>query len=90
MTGPGRDRIKHKEVNVTVVATLITKACTVHASDSLITTTQPNGDIQLEEWEASKIIPVRPFRGAMLVVIGWTAASCTTVHRSEEGVESLE
>ncbi len=50
---------------MTVVATLITKACTVHASDSLITSLLPGGTVQAEEWEASKLVPVRHFRGAM-------------------------
>lgn len=50
---------------MTVVATLITQVCTVHASDSLISTVLPTGAVQGEEFEESKLIPVRQFRGAM-------------------------
>jgi hypothetical protein len=50
---------------VTVISTVITRYCTVHASDSLITKLQPDGSAIPIEWEQSKIILVRPWRGAM-------------------------
>lgn len=50
---------------MTVVSALITKHCTAHASDSLITTLQLDGKREPLEWEQSKIVPVRRLRGAM-------------------------
>lgn len=50
---------------MTVVSTLITRQCTAHASDSLITMLQPDGKRETLEWEQSKIVPVRKLRGAM-------------------------
>lgn len=50
---------------MTVVSALITKLCTAHASDSLITSLQPDGSHKPLEWEQSKIIPVGKLRGAM-------------------------
>ena len=50
---------------MTVVSALITKHCTSHASDSLITMLHPDGKREPLEWERSKIIPVRKLRGAM-------------------------
>ena len=49
---------------MTVISTIITRRYTAHASDSLIT---PFGDHEKEdrEWQKTKIIPVRHWRGAM-------------------------
>jgi hypothetical protein len=50
---------------MTVISTVITRRCTVHASDSLITELQPDGRALPVEWERSKIIPVHHWRGAL-------------------------
>jgi len=50
---------------VTVVATFITRTCTVHASDSLLTVVKRNGAVEHVEWENTKIVPVTQFRGAI-------------------------
>jgi hypothetical protein len=50
---------------MTVISTLITRHCTVHSSDSLIIRVEKNGTCTPVEWEKSKIVPVRHFRGAM-------------------------
>jgi len=58
---------------MTVIATLITSACTVHASDSLLTTVQTDGSIRFMEWKQTKIVQVRPWRGAIAYygMAGW-------------------
>jgi hypothetical protein len=66
---------------MTVITTVISKYCTAHASDSLITKEKESGDGKREvvEQEKSKIVCMRPWRGAMtcwgLAKIGnqWTA-----------------
>src|SRR5258706_8484533 len=50
---------------MTVISTLITKYCTVHASDSLITIYQGIGNHRVKEYRRSKIVPVKHWRGAM-------------------------
>lgn len=50
---------------MTVITTLITSRCTVHATDSLITVLQPDGSRRPLEWQKPKIVPVRRFRGAI-------------------------
>lgn len=49
---------------MTVISTVITQYCTVHASDSLITK-RKGKTYEPDEWEHSKIIPVPHWRGAM-------------------------
>lgn len=58
---------------MTVISTIITSLCTVHASDSMLTTKTACGDLETVEMERTKIIPVRPLRGAMSY---WGLASC--------------
>lgn len=50
---------------MTVIASLITRRCTVHATDSLLTEKQQNGTLKALEWGKTKIIPVTAWRGAM-------------------------
>lgn len=50
---------------MTVISTVITRHCTAHASDSLITELQTDGSRKPKEWQRSKIVAVRPWRGAM-------------------------
>lgn len=50
---------------MTVISTLITKYCTVHASDSLITESSKYGSSKPIEWRRSKIVTVHKWRGAM-------------------------
>jgi hypothetical protein len=50
---------------MTVISTYITKRFTVHATDSLITRLKSDGTSTVLEWEKSKIVPVRHWRGAM-------------------------
>lgn len=58
---------------MTVVATFITKSCTVHASDSLLTAVQPDDSTKFLEWEQTKIVQVRPWSGAIAYygLAGW-------------------
>jgi len=63
---------------MTVVATFITRTCTVQASDSLLTAIKPDGATEHVEWENTKIVPVAYFRGSIAYygfagwVKGWT------------------
>lgn len=50
---------------MTVISVVMTRYCTVHASDSLITELQSDGSALPVEWERSKIVPVYHWRGAM-------------------------
>lgn len=50
---------------MTVISTLITKYGTVHATDSLITKPTEGNKREIVEDQRSKIVKVRPFRGAM-------------------------
>jgi hypothetical protein len=50
---------------MTVISAVITRSCTVHASDSLITKRTQGGTYKPGEWERSKIIAVQRWRGAM-------------------------
>lgn len=50
---------------MTVISCLISSVGTVHASDSLITQLDQEGNRIPKEWERSKIVPVRYWRGAM-------------------------
>jgi hypothetical protein len=50
---------------MTVISAVITRYCTVHASDSLITKRKEGGTYEPDEWEHSKIVPVHRWRGAM-------------------------
>jgi hypothetical protein len=50
---------------MTVVALIITMHCTAHASDSLIAVRQEDGTLKVKETQKTKLIPVRPWRGAM-------------------------
>jgi hypothetical protein len=49
---------------MTVISTLITRTGTVHATDSLLTFLR-DGQSEPLEWQQTKIVPVRPWRGAM-------------------------
>jgi hypothetical protein len=57
---------------MTVISTLITRHCTVHSTDSLISEIK-DGNYCPMEWEKSKIIPIVRFRGAMSY---WGLAKC--------------
>ncbi len=50
---------------MTVISTVISRFCIVHASDSFITERQQNGAYLTTESERSKIVVVRQWRGAM-------------------------
>jgi hypothetical protein len=50
---------------MTVISSVITRHCTVHASDSLITVLREDGTREPYEWQKSKIVPVHHWRGAM-------------------------
>ena len=50
---------------MTVIATVITRYCTAHASDSLITELQDDGSRKQIESKKSKIVRVKHWRGAM-------------------------
>jgi len=50
---------------MTVISTLITRVGTVHATDSLLTSLKSDGQREPIEWQQTKIIPVRAWRGAM-------------------------
>lgn len=50
---------------MTVISTLITRAGTVHATDSLLTRLGADGQREPVEWQQTKIVPVRTWRGAM-------------------------
>jgi hypothetical protein len=50
---------------MTVISTVISRNCTVHASDSLITERQRVEIYKPIEWQRSKIIPVAVWRGAI-------------------------
>jgi len=50
---------------MTVVATFITRTCTVQASDSLLTSIDAKGAASHTEWENTKVIPIPSFRGAI-------------------------
>ncbi|MCR4304664.1 MAG: hypothetical protein NUV63_10650 [Gallionella sp.] len=50
---------------MTVISTLITRVGTVHATDSLITILKSDGQRDPIEWQRTKIVPVRAWRGAM-------------------------
>jgi hypothetical protein len=50
---------------MTVISTVISRYCTVHASDSFITTSQADGRVERDETQQSKIVPVRHWRGAV-------------------------
>lgn len=49
---------------MTVISTLITRTGTVHTTDSLLTCLR-DGRRRALEWQQTKIVPVRPWRGAM-------------------------
>lgn len=57
---------------MTVISALITRYCTVHASDSLITR-RTNGTYEIVEAQQPKIVPVYRWRGAMSY---WGLAEC--------------
>lgn len=50
---------------MTVISAVITRYCTAHASDSLVTELQEDGSHKPIEWKQPKIVAVRPWRGAM-------------------------
>ena len=50
---------------MSVISAVITKTCTVHASDSFITQRLQTGEYQVKEKHRSKIIRVPQWRGAM-------------------------
>jgi len=59
---------------MTIISTLISNICTVHASDSFITRRTVDGGLALIEGEQSKIVPVRAWKGAFSY---WGLASCS-------------
>lgn len=50
---------------MTVISTVISRLCTVHATDSFLTRSGPGGGVEPEECEQSKIVRVPHFRGAI-------------------------
>lgn len=50
---------------MTVISLLISRVCTVHATDSLLTEIGPNGTLVQKEHKKAKIVRVEHFRGAM-------------------------
>jgi hypothetical protein len=50
---------------MSVISTLITRASTVHTSDSLVTKLLPDGRYEPGVWQETKIVPVRAWRGAL-------------------------
>lgn len=50
---------------MTVISTFITRTGTVHATDSLLTRLLSEGRYEPIEWQETKIVPVRSWRGAM-------------------------
>ena len=58
---------------MSVISTVISKWWTAHATDSLITELLADGSRNPIEWERSKIVPVRRWRGAMSY---WGLAKC--------------
>jgi hypothetical protein len=50
---------------MSVISTLITKTCTVHASDSFISVLQDDGSFRIDESQQSKIVRIHSLRGAM-------------------------
>ena len=50
---------------MTVISAVITRYCTAHASDSLITELQEDGSHKPTEWKQPKIVTVSQWRGAM-------------------------
>lgn len=55
---------------MTVIATLISRNCIVHASDSLVTVRRRDGTACPLDWKATKLVPVRACRG-MLAYYGF-------------------
>lgn len=49
---------------MTVISTLVTTHCTVHASDSLLSIRQLDGTYKYVEWQCPKIVKVEKWRGA--------------------------
>lgn len=76
--------------HMTVISAVITRYCTVHASDSLITKRKQGGTYEPDEWERSKIIPVHRWRGAMSYwgLAKYPADNWSTVDWLEEQVKS--
>ncbi len=50
---------------MTVVACVISRRCTVHATDSLLTVQRGDGTIEPQDWRHPKIVPVEAWSGAM-------------------------
>jgi hypothetical protein len=57
---------------MTVIATIITKHCTAHASDSFLTEKGPTGEFEVIESEATKLVKVPKFSG---IISFWGFAS---------------
>lgn len=53
------------EDTVTVISAVISRYCTAHASDSLISELRPDGTCVPREWKQTKIVAVPHCRGAM-------------------------
>lgn len=56
---------------MTVVSTIISQYCTVHASDSFLTVPENDGFHRVVESQRTKIVPVKHWRGAMAYYGGW-------------------
>jgi len=50
---------------MTVVAAIITRHCTAHASDSFLTTARPNGHLEVVDDRARKLVRVPAWRGVI-------------------------
>jgi hypothetical protein len=58
---------------MTVVSAAITQHCTAHASDSFLTSLEPNGSRKTVEPEKPKLVSVKHFRG---ILAFWGLARC--------------
>ncbi len=68
---------------MTVIATVMSRWCTAHATDSFITERQPDGKVTLREDQQTKIVRVPRFDGAMSYwgLAAWGAWSTLTFLR---------
>ncbi len=50
---------------MTVITALITRRCTVHASDSFVTEAREDGSLEVKESRKTKLVRISDFRSAM-------------------------
>ena len=78
---------------MTVVATIITRHFTAHASDSYLTRQKPDGTLEQVDTQSTKLVPVPHWRGAMafwgLALNGtWSTLSWLRHHAAQAGQHS--